>query len=140
MPIVLYPFIQITAHVVYAPGIRLLGSHRVGHAVAVVVIPCNAVRNIIAAIFLLHSCAAGIFPFGFTGKAILFAGLGVEFLDEFFGIIPAHILYRAIVTTVVKFTWIVAHDGTPLTLRYLSNAYSKFSEGYMIPRLQDILH
>ena len=136
---VLYPFPHVAAHVVQAPGIGLLGGDRVGRLAAVAcrfcepAIPADAVQIVAAAVFLLRPRAAGVFPFRFTRQAVLFPGLGVERLDECLGIVPVHLLHRAIVAAVAELAGVVAHECFPLALRDFGLAYCKgAADGYAV--------
>ena len=72
---VFHPFTHVAAHVVQAVAVRLLLAYGVGLVAAVAVIPRHRVDIAAAAVFALAATVAGVFPFRFTGQAVLFAGL-----------------------------------------------------------------
>ena len=87
-----------------------------GRKTAVVAVPRYAVYVVAAAVFLRAFGTAGVLPFRFTRQPVLFAGLGIEFLQESLHVIPAYLLHRAGISAVAKVAGVVAHDSLPLTL------------------------
>ena len=111
------PFPDVAMHVEKAKGVGFLLADGMGLLTGVFNIPgilgklaCTIAKTVCR----VRSATTGIFPFRFGGEAEVFAGPGIELVDEVLDVVPGDVLHREAVA--LEMGGVGAHDGFPLGL------------------------